>query len=97
MSTKSFTLTLLAVLAIVLAAWLLVAASGCAAKTISADDLPPAVRSTLERETAGGRVVEIERVATKGKVNYTADAQIGGKNYEIVIAEDGKLVSKELE
>ena len=79
MTTKSLFLTLTAVLAIGLAAWLLVAASGCASRGISVNDLPPAVRATLERETVGGKVTDIERVARKNKVTYTADVQMEGR------------------
>lgn len=99
MTTKSFLLTFTAVAAIIVAAWLLVAASGCAGHetTVTLNDLPPAVRATLEKETAGGTVTEIEKETKNGKVVYSADAKIDGKEYDIAIAEDGKLISKELE
>lgn len=99
MSTKSFLLTLTALAAIVVAAYLLVAASGCASQetTVTMNDLPPAVRATLEKEIAGGKISEIEKETKGGKVVYSADAKIDGKEYEIAIAEDGKLISKEIE
>lgn len=60
--------------------------------------LPPAVRQTLEREAAGGKIEEIE-LATKadGVITYSADTKIGGKIYDITIAQDGTLLSRELD
>ena len=99
MSTKSFLLTPTAFAAIVVAVWLLTPASGCASNetTVTINDLPPAVRATLDKETAGGKISEIEKETKNGKVVYSADANIDGKDYDIAIAEDGKLISKELE
>ncbi len=57
-------------------------------------DLPAAVKATLDKETAGGKVTEIEREMKDGKTVYSADAEVGGKYWDITIAEDGKLISK---
>lgn len=97
MTTKQILINIAAIAVLTLAVFFLVAASGCASREIGIGDLPPAVRDTLERETTGGRILDIERIAKKGKVTYTADAEIGGKDYDITIDEDGKLISKELE
>ena len=58
-------------------------------------DLPPAARATLEKESAGGKVVEIEKEMKSGETVYSADVVIEGKTWDIVVAEDGKLISKE--
>ncbi len=64
---------------------------------VAMKDLPAAVRATLDRETAGGKVTEVEKEMKDGKTVYSADAEVGGKSWDITIAEDGKLISKELE
>ena len=42
-------------------------------------DLPPAVRATLDKETAGGQVTEVEKETRNGKTIYSADATVGGQ------------------
>jgi hypothetical protein len=85
--------------------------SGCASSRDRAEDstataevevtmaqLPPAVRQTLEREAAGGEVEEIElETKADGVITYSADTKIGGKIYDITIAQDGTLISRELD
>ena len=72
--------------------------AACAAEQpVAMSDLPPAVRATLDKESAGGKVTEIEKEKKDGKTIYSADAMIDGKAWDIAIAEDGKLISKELE
>jgi hypothetical protein len=72
--------------------------SGCAHEhKLTSAELPPAVRTTLDRETAGGQVTELERETKGGKVTYSADATINGKKYDIDIAEDGTLIGKKPE
>lgn len=63
--------------------------------TVGMDELPAAVRTTLQKETAGGTIKEIEKESKDGKVVYSADAELDGKTWDIVIAEDGTVVSKE--
>jgi hypothetical protein len=60
-------------------------------------DLPPVVRTTLEKESAGGKVMEIEKENKAGQTIYSADVLLQGKTWDIAIAENGKLISKELE
>lgn len=64
---------------------------------VEMNELPSAVRATLERETAGGTVTEIEKETKDGKTVYSADAMVGGQAWDITIAEDGKVISKEME
>lgn len=65
---------------------------------VTMDQLPPAVRQTLEREAAGGKIEEIERETGKdGVIVYSADTNIAGKVYDITIAQDGTLISRELD
>jgi len=76
------------------------ASSGCASSRetpVAMTELPAPVKATLDRETAGGTITESEREMKKGAVVYSFDAEVGGKLYDIAIAEDGTLLSKELE
>jgi len=71
---------------------------GCShEQKVTMSDLPPAVKATLDRETFGGKVTELEKEKKDGKVVYSADAVVNGQAWDIVIGEDGKLVSKTLE
>jgi hypothetical protein len=73
--------------------------SGCAQKevTVAPGDVPPAVRATLDRESKGGTVTEVEKEVKKGKTVYSADASVNGTAWDITVAEDGTLLSKEKE
>jgi len=66
-------------------------------QAVTTDQLPPAVATTLARESAGGKVTEIEKEVKKGKTVYSADVVVDGKTWDISIAEDGTVISKELE
>lgn len=61
---------------------------------VAITELPAAVKATLDKETAGGKVTESEKEMKNGKTVYSFDAQVGGKYWDIAIAEDGKLISK---
>src|ERR1043165_1982722 len=65
--------------------------------TVTMNELPPSLRATFEKETAGGKITEIEKETKNGKVVYSADAEVSGKKWDIAVAEDGSLVSKEIE
>lgn len=61
---------------------------------VAMTELPAAVKATLDKETAGGKVTESEKEMKDGKTVYSFDAEVGGKYWDIMIAEDGKLISK---
>lgn len=61
---------------------------------VAVTELPAAVKATLDKETAGGKVTEVEKEMEDGKTVYSADAEVGGKFWDIKIAADGKLISK---
>jgi hypothetical protein len=76
--------------------------SGCASTekevSITIEDVPAQVRATIEREAAGGVIEDIELETGKdGLVVYSADTRIAGKVYDIEVAEDGRLISRELD
>jgi hypothetical protein len=60
-------------------------------------DVPAPVRATLERESAGGALTEIERRVAGGSVAYSADIVVKGAAWELTVAEDGAVLSKERE
>jgi uncharacterized membrane protein YkoI len=64
---------------------------------VTMDALPSAVRTTLDRESAGGKVTEVEKEVKKGKTTYSADVTINGQGWDIDIAEDGTILSKKKE
>lgn len=61
------------------------------------DQVPAAVREGLQREAGGAAIAEVEKEDENGKVVYEADVTIDGKNWEIVVDESGKLVSRKLD
>jgi uncharacterized membrane protein YkoI len=65
--------------------------------TITMDQLPAPVKATLQRESNGGSISEIEQEEKEGKPVYEADAMIGDKKYEIKVADDGTLIKKKLD
>ena len=60
-------------------------------------EIPAAVQKTLTDTANGSKIETVDKETVKGKVVYEADVVIDGKNYEIKVAEDGKLISKELD
>jgi uncharacterized membrane protein YkoI len=45
--------------------------------------------------SAGGKVTEVEKEAKNGKTVYGADMKINGAEWDITVAEDGTVISKE--
>ena len=62
--------------------------------TVTIAQVPPAVRASLERESAGGTITEIERETKGGMTVYSADIEISGIIWDVSVAEDGKVLSK---
>ncbi len=60
-------------------------------------DCPAAVQKTLTDAAEGGTIVSIDKEEEDNKVTYEADVTIKGKPYEIKVAADGKLISKEID
>jgi hypothetical protein len=70
---------------------------GTEAVAIKLEDCPKPVQDALAREAQGGQIALIQRERKHGGAGYEADAVIGGKNYEIRLADDGTLLVKKLE
>lgn len=64
---------------------------------VSIYDVPIPVRETLEREAGGSAISSIDKETKDEKVIYEADITSGGKNWEIKVDANGKLLSKKLD
>jgi hypothetical protein len=60
-------------------------------------DCPPAVQKTLKREAGDAKIDKVDKQQQQGRTVYETDVKIGGKNYEIVVTEEGLLLAKELD
>ncbi len=65
--------------------------------TMKIDDVPAAVKTTITKEADGTAVTKVDKQTDGGKTVYEADAKIGNTNYEILVAEDGSLISKKVD
>jgi hypothetical protein len=64
---------------------------------VNIDQVPEVVRDTFQREAKEAKITAIEKEMEKGAIVYETNVMIDGKNYEIEVAEDGTLLSKQLE
>ena len=64
-------------------------------ETISLDDLPPAVRATIEKHAAGGKIVEIDTETVKGTLVYEAEVVLNGREFDILVSAEGKYLGTE--
>lgn len=68
---------------------------------VKLNECPPAVQATLAKEAKGAKkpIESVDKETAKdGKVIYEADVVLeDGKNYEIQVDADGKLVSKKID
>ena len=64
---------------------------------ITIDRAPAPVQATLQTETSGGKITDLDKETDDGKTIYEADATIGDKAYEIKVAEDGTLLKKKID
>lgn len=60
-------------------------------------DAPAAVQKTLTKEAEGAKIETVEKETEDGTTVYEAEVTIDGKEYEIKVAPDGKLISKKVE
>ncbi len=79
------------------AALSLLAPIAAVAGPVKFTDCPKAVRKTIEREIANGRLAEIEAIAVNGATIYEADILLDGHEYELHVAGNGILIHKQLE
>ena len=61
------------------------------------DQVPAAAREGLQREAGGATITQVDKEEVKGKTGYEIDVMKDGKNWEIIVDENGKLMSKKLD
>jgi uncharacterized membrane protein YkoI len=61
------------------------------------DQVPAPVRATLTREANGATIKTVDKEEQHGQTIYETDVMSGGKNWEIKVDENGKLISKKLD
>jgi len=64
---------------------------------VKLDQTPPAVRTTIKRELEGAELEDIAKKQRDGKTIYESDIIKAGKKWEVIVAEDGSIISKEQE
>ena len=57
--------------------------------------VPAPVKATVDKESAGGKVDEIEKETEHGRTFYEAEIVKKGKTSYIHVAEDGKVLKRE--
>jgi uncharacterized protein YxeA len=58
-------------------------------------DIPDAARKTINARAAGGKIVSTKKVLEDGKTVFAAIIEKGGKQQEIIVTPDGKIVDTE--
>jgi len=64
---------------------------------ISLDDVPAAVKATILKAAGGAKITEVEKETANGVTTYEAEFVADGKEVEITVGADGKLLKKEAE
>jgi len=64
---------------------------------VTLDQVPAAVKATILKEAADGKVGDVEREVKGGKTVYEADVEKDGKEFELKVAEDGTLLARKAE
>ena len=100
--TRKWTILLIALMVVALC--FAVATTGLAGKcckqdkdqALTLDQLPPAVRATLEAQAQGCTIEDLEKEVEDGKTIYSADIiKADGTKVGVEIAEDGTLLPAE--
>ena len=65
-------------------------------QAITIDQVPAAVRATINRESAGGVVQEIQKESEPGEVEYDVDIVKGGHKIGLEIAENGSILERKV-
>lgn len=66
-------------------------------ETIKLKDAPAAVQETIKKSAEGAKIKQVEKVTDGDKVIYEAIIVKGGKNLEVEVAPDGKIILMEEE
>jgi hypothetical protein len=63
---------------------------------VAFDTCPAPVRKTFQEETRGAKIGLVAKGVRYGTTTYEASSLVGGKIYDIAVAEDGTLIEKAL-
>ena len=66
-------------------------------ESVSLEDLPPVVFTTIKKHAAGGKITEIEKTMAKGTLVYEAEVVQDGKEFDILVSAAGKYLGTEEE
>jgi len=66
-------------------------------ESVSLDDLPLVVLSTIKKHAAGGKITEVEKTMAKGTDVYEAEVVRDGKEFDILVSAAGKYLGTEEE
>lgn len=66
-------------------------------ESVSLEQCPKAVRAAVKKLSSHGEIEEIEKEQENGRAVYEVEIEVDDKLYEITIAPNGKILSKELE
>ena len=67
-----------------------------AEKKVTMSQLPAAVQQTIKERAQGGTIRGLSMEEEKGKKTYEAELTIGGRNTDITLDEQGKVIEAEL-
>ncbi len=70
--------------------------AGSDEQKMTLEQVPPAVKATIEKEAKGGTIGEVVKETEKGKTFYEAQiTKKNGKNMFVHVREDGKVLKRE--
>jgi hypothetical protein len=88
---KTTSLSMVALLALPLAGW-----SAEKGEThLTMDQLPAPVKAAVEKESAGGKVGEVEKETHRGKTFYEAQITKDGRESYVHVSPEGKVLKRE--
>lgn len=64
-------------------------------EAIPLSEVPEGARKTINAKAAGGKIISVKKILEEGKTLFAAVIEKGGKQTEITVAPDGKLVDSE--
>ena len=88
---KTMSLSVAALLVFPLAGW----AAEKGEAHLKMDDLPPAVKATVQKESAGAKVEEIEKETEGGKTFYEVEIVRKGHESYVHVSPEGKVLKRE--
>jgi hypothetical protein len=66
-------------------------------RAVFLDDVPEPARQAILREAGEHKVLEVDEVTVEGLKYYDAEWREGGKEVEVTVTADGKVVGRESE